>query len=134
MSKGNFSGFGDLDTLLTSYASAIKQSISDLATNFSVSQAYSVGDYVTYNKQLWRCVNAHSAGAWSASDFAQVTVESELKLRQPKLLDTPITIGGVSRTTVESALGALNGKVSTTTTDPGEGSALGENNILIVVG
>ena len=41
----------------------------------------------------------------SASNFATPT---DLAAKQPKTLDTPITIGGTSRTTVEAALGALN--------------------------
>lgn len=45
----------------------------------------------------------------AASTYAtQTSVNSALALKQSKTLDTSLTIGGVSQTTVEGALGALN--------------------------
>lgn len=45
----------------------------------------------------------------AASTYAtQTSVTSDLALKQPKTLDASLTIGGVSQTTVEGALGALN--------------------------
>lgn len=55
--------------------------ITDLAPAFSTSTAYAVGDYVTYNDDLYRCTTAHAAGAWAAGDFTQVTVGNELKTK-----------------------------------------------------
>ena len=52
--------------------------VTDLAPLFSTTATYAVGDYVTYNGDLYRCTVAHSAGAWNASNFTQVTVGSEL--------------------------------------------------------
>lgn len=40
---------------------------------FSTEKAYAVGDYVTYSSKLWKCTTAHSAGAWDAEDFTDVT-------------------------------------------------------------
>lgn len=49
-----------------------------------------------------------STNDYSDEDKAIVDgVTAALATKQPKTLDTPITIGGVSRTTVEAALGAL---------------------------
>ena len=55
--------------------------ITDLAAAFSTNTAYAVGDYVTYNDDLYRCTTAHAAGAWAAGDFTQVTVGNELKTK-----------------------------------------------------
>ena len=40
---------------------------------FSTTKAYAVGEYVTYNNKLWKCKSAHSAGAWNADHFDEVT-------------------------------------------------------------
>lgn len=50
----------------------------------------------------------------AATTYAtQTSVTSDLALKQPKTLDTSLTIGGVSQTTVEGALGAINTFVET---------------------
>ena len=61
-----------------------KADLLDLAPAFSTSTSYAVGDYVTYNGNLYRCTVAHSAGAWNNSDFTLVTVGSELALKADK--------------------------------------------------
>lgn len=48
------------------------------AGQFSASTAYSVGQYVYYDKKLYRFTSAHAAGAWNASHVTEVTVASEL--------------------------------------------------------
>ena len=49
-----------------------------IASAFSDTVSYEVGDYVTYNNILYRCTTAHTAGVWVAGHFTQVTVDSEL--------------------------------------------------------
>lgn len=62
-----------------------KANVSTLATAFSASTNYAVGDYVIYNGNLYRCTVAHSAGDWNASHFTAVTVGNELEtLKQTK--------------------------------------------------
>ena len=48
------------------------------AGQFSTSTAYAVGQYVYYDKKLYRFTTAHAAGAWNASHVTEVTVASEL--------------------------------------------------------
>lgn len=60
-----------------------KADLLDIASTFSTSTSYSVGDYVIYNGDLYRCVTAHS-GSWTASHFTQVTVGDELSLKADK--------------------------------------------------
>ena len=49
----------------------------------------------------------HAKAVWM-DQIGGNTVHDEINLKQPKTLATPITIGGVSQTTAEGALGALN--------------------------
>lgn len=49
----------------------------------------------------------HAKAVWM-DKIGGNTVHDEINLKQPKTLATPITIGGVSQTTAEGALGALN--------------------------
>lgn len=60
-------------------ASAIRaeNAANTVATEFSTSTSYAVGDYCLYNGSLYRCTTAHS-GAWNASHFTEVSVCSEL--------------------------------------------------------
>lgn len=57
---------------------ATKADITDLAPAFSTSTAYAVGQYVSYDGNIYKCTSAHSAGAWVAGDFTLVAVGSEL--------------------------------------------------------
>lgn len=62
----------------------------ELAPAFSTSTAYTVGAYVTYNGDLYRCTTAHAAGAWNSSHFTQVSVGEELNGRV--IAGDPITV------------------------------------------
>jgi hypothetical protein len=50
----------------------------NFAPAFVTTKSYKVGEYVTYNSVLYRCTTAHSAGAWVASHFTQVTVGEDM--------------------------------------------------------
>lgn len=56
-----------------------KADLTDLAPAFSTSTAYAVGQYVSYDGNIYKCTSAHSAGAWVAGDFTLVAVGSELR-------------------------------------------------------
>ena len=65
------------------------------APQFSASTAYTVGQYVFYNKKLYRFTAAHAAGAWNASHVTEVTVGSEIASLKEDLADlqpVPITM------------------------------------------
>lgn len=49
-----------------------------IAPTFNATQSYDVGDYVFYNRKLYRFTSAHSAGTWLETDATEVTVGSEL--------------------------------------------------------
>lgn len=59
---------------------------------FSTESSYAVGDNVAYDGTIWTCVNAHTAGAWSASDFEKclpaftlsTALDNTLKILVPK--------------------------------------------------
>ena len=46
----------------------------DLAPEFSTSEDYEVKDLVIYQKVLYKCIQAHTAGAWNPSNFAATNV------------------------------------------------------------
>jgi hypothetical protein len=52
----------------------ISKNTYNFAPTFSDETSYAVGDYVTYNGVLYKCTTAHSASAWVAGHFTQVTV------------------------------------------------------------
>ena len=57
---------------------ATKSDLTDLAPAFSTANAYVVGQYVSYEGNIYKCTSPHSAGAWVAGDFTLVAVGSEL--------------------------------------------------------
>ena len=52
-----------------------------IASEFSTSTSYAVGDYCIQSGLLQRCTAPHSAGAWNSAHFTQVDAASELKLK-----------------------------------------------------
>lgn len=78
-----------IDTLLAAIEAAMASIPSDLhelmaclAPAFSEETAYAVGDYCTYEGNLYRTVNAHAAGSWVATDFQEIGLGTDLaKLR-----------------------------------------------------
>ena len=59
------------------------QNTANFAPAFSEVTSYAVGDYCTYNNVLYRCTTAHTAGAWVAGHFTQVTVGGDLSAIVP---------------------------------------------------
>ena len=57
---------------------ATKADLTDLAHAFSTATAYTVGQYVSYDGNIYKCTSAHSAGAWVAGDFTLVAIGNEL--------------------------------------------------------
>lgn len=54
--------------------STSKANKTDLAPEFSTSEDYEVKDLVIYQKVLYKCIQAHTAGAWNAADFAATNI------------------------------------------------------------
>lgn len=86
----------EMDTAL-----ATKADLTDLAPAFSASTAYTVGQYVSYDGNIYKCTSAHSAGAWVAGDFTLVAVGSELESKQ-NATDNSL------QTTDKTVVGAVN--------------------------
>lgn len=66
--------------------------------------------------------------AWAGSAWDMIGSSVDTSALQPKTLDTPITVGGVSQTTVEGALGAIN----TNTDGALKNTATGTNSLTIL--
>lgn len=49
------------------------------APTFDDTVVYSVGDYVFYNRKLYKFISAHSVGNWNSSQVEEVTIGNEIK-------------------------------------------------------
>lgn len=93
-----------------------KADLTDLATEFDENTNYSIGDYVIYQRNLYRFTSAHSQGDWNSSEVTNaLTVGSELGTKQNSTLSTAVA----GQTTVENALSSLDTKSSDNTTNIG---------------
>lgn len=65
----------------------IDSSVGNIITPvFSPSTAYSVGDYVIYNRELYRFTTAHPAGSWNSSHVAKTNLAQESNSLKSALL------------------------------------------------
>lgn len=72
-----------------------KANQSNIAPSFNAETSYTVGDYVTYEGQTYKCTTDHT-GAWNADNFTETTVATELNG-----LNSNITNGVVDTTSVQ---------------------------------
>ena len=68
-----------IDTAVASIPADYSSLWTSLAPAFSTSNAYAVGDYVTYDGGLYRFTSAHAAGSWSASDVSAAVIGNDLR-------------------------------------------------------
>jgi len=71
-----------------------KADLTDLAPAFSSVNAYAIGDYVTYDGDLYKFTSAHSAGEWVAADATKVAVATEVSGKTDKV--TSATSGNLA--------------------------------------
>ena len=81
---GNVVNTGDSDTPVSGGTTKFTTGgaynlLLNLASAFDTATAYAIGDYVTYNGNLYRCTTAHSAGAWDSTHFTVVNVGDEIE-------------------------------------------------------
>lgn len=76
----NFMSYNNANSVLGEYANKIKEKadLLDLAPAFSTSVAYSTGDYVSYQGDIYKFTSNHAAGAWNTSDVTRVTIANEI--------------------------------------------------------
>lgn len=73
-----------------------KADITDLAPAYSTSGTYAVGDYVTYNGNVYRCTTAiTTAEAWNASHWELTNVGDEMSDVIDDLSELSQTVGGI---------------------------------------
>ena len=79
MSIKNFASYGDLESVLPSYANAIKEKAKKdmVADAFDATATYAEGDYCTYEGGLYKFKASHS-GAWDAADVDQIQIAGEI--------------------------------------------------------
>jgi hypothetical protein len=86
----------DIDTIVkalkladTNLGLRVDQVRADLAPAFDATQAYAVGDVVTYtDDKLYKFTAAHAAGAWTGEDVTETTVAGLIDVAEPDPLTT----------------------------------------------
>lgn len=78
------SAFVDVDTINI----RIDSVSGSIAPQFSTSTAYSVGDAVMYQDNLYRFKVSHTAGTWSTSDVDPITAKDLISAAEPDSLTT----------------------------------------------
>lgn len=96
-----------------------KTNLTVIAPAFSNITRYAIGDYVTYNGNIWKFKSEHMSGDWNPAEVDIVAISDELNLRQPKQLSAPITVDGTEQTLVEDTLSAINTLAATNKTSIG---------------
>ena len=69
-----------------------------VGTPFSTSTAYSIGDVVTYNGNLYRFTSAHSAGAWNSSHVTQINIGDQIENFKEVIVTVPTSAWSSSQT------------------------------------
>ena len=53
-----------------------------IASEFSPSVSYAIGNYCIYNNVFYKCTTAHAAGDWDSTDFTATAVATDVKSKQ----------------------------------------------------
>ena len=79
--RGHYLGDSTVDWIRFPAMFGPLASLYQIATEFSTSRDYAVGDICVYNRKLWRCKIAHAAGAWVGypADFEEITIDAVIK-------------------------------------------------------
>ena len=96
---------------LNQMTGAVNQLMTGIASEFSTSTSYAIGDYCMYEGQLYRFTSAHSAGAWNSSHVTSVSkITDEIRAK------APIVSPGFSGTPTAptAAIGTNNTQIATT--------------------
>lgn len=80
IAEGNLPTANVIDINIVNLDPTSKADLTDLAPAFSTSSAYAVGQYVTYDGDLYRCISAHTAGAWNSNHFTIQTVSDLVRV------------------------------------------------------
>ena len=80
-------GTVDTNTYLTASDIEDKADLTDLAPEFDDATAYTIGQYVIYNGDVYRFRADHSAGAWIGTDATKVDIGGELTTSNKALSD-----------------------------------------------
>ena len=80
--------FDNLDNVIYNNQLSAQAALDDIAPEYDATATYSVGDYVTYNKTLYRCTTAiTTAEAFDDTKWTAVKVGGELKSHDARISD-----------------------------------------------
>ncbi len=127
--SGNFAGLDtngnltDSGSKASDFASSSdlngKADLTDLAPAFDDTANYIVGDYVTYQGDIYRFIADHTASAWVSADVIKVDIGAELKNKISKSSTAGLVKNdGTIDTNTYVSTSALNGKADLTDLAP----------------
>lgn len=85
-----------------------KADLTDLAPSYDATATYAVGDYVTYNGDIYRCTTPiTTAEAWTAAHWTQVAIGAELTRYNEDITELSGSIAPVESSTTATAAHAV---------------------------
>lgn len=106
--------FDNLDNVIYNNQLSAQAALDDLAPAYDATATYSVGDYVTYNKTLYRCTTAiTTAEAFDDTKWTAVKVGGELKSHDARIsdLEAGVELEGVATNSFDDGIDSYFKKV-----------------------
>lgn len=109
--------FDNLDNVIYNNQLSAQAALDDLAPEYDATATYSVGDYVTYNKTLYRCTTAiATAEAFDDTKWTAVKVGGELKSHDARIsdLEAGVELEGTATNSFDDGIDSYFKKVVST--------------------
>jgi hypothetical protein len=109
--------FDNLDTVIYNNQLSAQAALDDIAPKYDATATYSVGDYVTYNKTLYKCATAiTTAEAFDDTKWTAVKVGGELKSHDARIsdLEAGVELEGAATNSFDDGIDSYFKKVVST--------------------
>ena len=109
--------FDNLDTVIYNNQLSAQAALDDIAPEYDATATYSVGDYVTYNKILYKCATAiTTAEAFDDTKWTAVKVGGELKSHDARIsdLEAGVELEGAATNSFDDGIDSYFKKVVST--------------------
>lgn len=109
--------FDNLDTVIYNNQLSAQAALDDIAPEYDATATYSVGDYVTYNKTLYKCATAiTTAEAFDDTKWTAVKVGGELKSHDARIsdLEAGVELEGAATNSFDDGIDSFFKKVEST--------------------
>lgn len=109
--------YDNLDNVIYNNQLSAQAALDDIAPEYDATATYSVGDYVTYNKDLYRCITAiATAEAFDDTKWTAVKVGGELKSHDERIsdLEAGVELEGEATNSFDDGIDSYFKKVQST--------------------